>query len=42
MVTANSVEELSRMPLDDLYELFDDVNDELSKAQISPEDGDER
>lgn len=42
MVTANDVNVLNSMPLDDLYQLFEDVKEEMAQVQSSQKDGEEQ
>ena len=41
MTTANDVVVLGNLPLDDLYQLYEDVSDEMDRMQAQGKDGDD-
>ena len=41
MTTANNVVVLGNLPLDDLFQLYEDVSAEMNRAQPQRTDGDE-
>lgn len=41
MTTANDVVVLGNLPLDDLYQLYEDVNEEMDRMQEPEKSGDD-